>query len=126
MARTKQTAKKSTGGKTPRKRLPTARKTGKAIKSVPGTKPANTGVKQKHRWRPGTVALREIKKYQRSTSPLIPWQPFTRLAREVCDDVHGQPALRWQRSALEGLREAAEMYLVEQLQDSNLLAIHGE
>uniref|UniRef100_A0A804UC06 Histone H2A/H2B/H3 domain-containing protein n=1 Tax=Zea mays TaxID=4577 RepID=A0A804UC06_MAIZE len=34
--------------------------------------------KPRHRWRPGTVALREIRKYQKSTEPLIPFAPFVR------------------------------------------------
>jgi len=63
MARTKQTARKSTGGKAPRKQLATksARKSGKST----------VGVKKRHRWRPGTVALREIRRYQRSTDLLL-------------------------------------------------------
>ncbi|TIA87124.1 hypothetical protein E3P99_03247, partial [Wallemia hederae] len=64
MARTKQTARKSTGGKAPRKQLATkaARKT---------AAPAAGGVKKPHRYRPGTVALREIRRYQKSTELLI-------------------------------------------------------
>ena len=62
MARTKQTARKSTGGKAPRKQLAT-----KARKSAPST----GGVKKPHRYRPGTVALREIRRYQKSTELLI-------------------------------------------------------
>ena len=60
MARTKQTARKSTAQKVPRKQL-VAQKI--ARKSAPVT----TGVKKPHRFKPGTVALREIRKYQKST-----------------------------------------------------------
>jgi histone H3 len=63
MARTKQTARKSTGGKAPRKQLATQA----ARKSAPAT----GGVKKSHRYRPGTVALREIRRYQKSTDLLI-------------------------------------------------------
>ena len=56
MARTKQTARKSTGGKAPRKQL--------ATKAARKSAPATGGVKKPHRYRPGTVALREIRKYQ--------------------------------------------------------------
>ena len=58
MARTKQTARKSTGGKAPRKQL--------ATKAARKSAPATGGVKKPHRYRPGTVALREIRRYQRA------------------------------------------------------------
>ncbi|KAL9716727.1 histone H3.1 [Leucoagaricus gongylophorus] len=79
MARTKQTARKSTGGKAPRKQLATkaARKTAQA---------ATGGVKKPHRFRPGTVALREIRRYQKSTELLIRKLPFQRLVREIAQD----------------------------------------
>ncbi|CAM9800651.1 unnamed protein product [Sphacelaria rigidula] len=64
MARTKQTARKSTGGKAPRKQL--------ATKAARKSAPATGGVKKPHRYRPGTVALREIRRYQKSTELLIP------------------------------------------------------
>jgi len=75
MARTKQTARKSTGGKAPRKQLVTKA----ARKSAPST----GGVKKPHRYRPGTVALREIRRYQKSTELLIRKLPFQRLVREI-------------------------------------------
>ena len=62
MARTKQTARKSTGGKAPRKQL--------ATKAARKSAPATGGVKKPHRYRPGTVALREIRRYQKSTWPI--------------------------------------------------------
>ncbi|ELK29789.1 Histone H3, embryonic [Myotis davidii] len=71
MARTKQTARKSTGGKAPRKQRPPRA----ARKSAPAT----GGVKKPHRYRPGTVALREIRRYQKSTELLIRKLPFQRL-----------------------------------------------
>uniref|UniRef100_A0A803YCX5 Histone H3 n=1 Tax=Meleagris gallopavo TaxID=9103 RepID=A0A803YCX5_MELGA len=78
MARTKQTARKSTGGKAPRKQL--------ATKAKP------------HRYRPGTVALREIRRYQKSTELLIRKLPFQRLVREIAQDF--KTDLRFQSSAL--------------------------
>ena len=69
MARTKQTARKSTGGKAPRKQL--------ATKAARKSAPATGGVKKPHRYRPGTVALREIRRYQKSTELLIRKLPFT-------------------------------------------------
>ncbi|MBA0566072.1 hypothetical protein Golob_010922, partial [Gossypium lobatum] len=71
MARTKQTARKSTGGKAPRKQL--------ATKAARKSAPTTGGVKKPHRYRPGTVALREIRKYQKSTELLIRKLPFQRL-----------------------------------------------
>ncbi len=68
MARTKQTARKSTGAKAPRKQL--------ATKAARKSAPAPGGVKKPHRFRPGTVALREIRKYQKSTDLLIRKLPF--------------------------------------------------
>ena len=59
MARTKQTARKSTGGKAPRKQL--------ASKAARKSAPATGGIKHARRFRPGTVALREIRRYQKST-----------------------------------------------------------
>uniref|UniRef100_A0A671ND97 Core Histone H2A/H2B/H3 domain-containing protein n=1 Tax=Sinocyclocheilus anshuiensis TaxID=1608454 RepID=A0A671ND97_9TELE len=75
MARTKQTARKSTGGKAPRKQL--------ATKAARKSAPATGGVKKPHRYRPGTVALREIRRYQKSTELLIRKLPFQRLARLI-------------------------------------------
>ena len=73
MARTKQTARKSTGGKAPRKQL--------ATKAARKSAPATGGVKKPHRYRPDTVALREIRRYQKSTELLIRKLPFQTLQR---------------------------------------------
>ena len=78
MARTKQTARKSTGGKAPRKQL--------ATKAARKSAPATGGVKKPHRYRPGTVALREIRRYQKSTELLVRKLPFQRLVREIAQD----------------------------------------
>lgn len=117
MARTKQTARRSTGGKAPRKAL--AQKA--ARKSGPGT----GGVKKPFRFRPGTVALREIRKYQKSTDLLIKRLPFQRLVQEVIQDFNSS-GLRLQSHALEALREASEAYLVGLFEDTNLCAIHAK
>ena len=77
MARTKMTARKNTGSKAPRKQLANkaARKTAHVT--------SQGGVKKAHRFRPGTVALREIRKFQKSTELLIRKLPFQRLVREI-------------------------------------------
>jgi len=95
MARTKQTARKSTGGKAPRRQLATKvivlyfclysdlRAQQAARKSAPVEEQQK---KKKHRWRPGTKALREIRTYQKSTDLLIRKLPFQRLVREIAQD----------------------------------------
>ena len=114
MARTKQTARKSTGGKAPRKQL--------ATKAARKTAPAAGGVKKPHRYRPGTVALREIRKYQKSTELLIRALPFQRLVREVAQDFKRD--LQFQSSTILALQEASEAYCVGLFEDTNLCAIH--
>ena len=116
MARTKQTARKSTGGKAPRKML--------ATKAARKSAPAPGGIKKPHRYRPGTVALREIRKYQKSTEFLIRKAPFQRLVREITQAHKGD--LRFQSSALGASQEASEAYLVGLFEDTNLCAIHAK
>ena len=99
MARTKQTARKSTGGKAPRKQL--------ATKAARKSAPATGGIKKPHRFRPGTVALREIRRYQKSTELLIRKLPFQRLVREIAQDF--KTDLRFQSSAVLALQEASEV-----------------
>lgn len=118
MARTKQTARKSTGGKAPRKNLETMC----ARKSAP-TAPKG-GIKRPHRYRPGTVALREIRRYQKSTELLIRRMPFQRLVREIAQDF--KMDLRFQSAAIGCLQESAEAYLTGLFEDTNLCAIHAK
>lgn len=84
-------------------------------------------VKKPHRWRPGTVALREIRQYQQSTHLLIRKLPFQRLVREIAQEFtpYGEQ-LRFQISAIAALQEAAEAYLVGLFEDTNLCAIHAK
>lgn len=111
MARTKQTARKVIGGgKAPRVDL--MKKTGAVIG------------KKKHRFRPGTVALREIRKYQKTTDLLIRKAPFQRLVREVAREYKND--LRFQSQAVLALQESAEAYLVGLYEDSNCCAIHAK
>jgi len=115
MPRTKQTVRKSFGGKTPRAH----------VASQVAKKSPYEGMKRKmHRFRPGTVALREIRKYQKSTDLLIRKLPFQRLVREIAQDL--KPDLRFQSAAIAALQEAAEAYLVALFEDSNLCAIHAK
>ena len=115
MARTKQTARKSSGGKAPRKQL--------ATKAARKSAPASGGVKKPHRYRPGTVALREIRRYQKSTNLLIRKLPFQRLVREIAQE--SKMDLRFQGSAILAIQEASEAFLVSLFENANLCAIHA-
>lgn len=117
MARTKQTQRR--GGKdlrnAPRKTI--------AWKTARKSAPATGTVKKPHRYRPGTVALREIRRYQKSTELLIRKIPFYRLVREIAQEF--KIDLRFQSMALMALQEAAEAYLVGLFEDTNLCAVHA-
>ena len=102
MARTKQTARKSSGGKCPRMVLNTRH--GRRTRASRG------GVKKPHRFRPGTVALREIRRYQQSYDLLIRKLPFQRLVKEVAQSI--KPDLRFQSLTILTLQEAAERGLL--------------
>ncbi|GMR56376.1 hypothetical protein PFISCL1PPCAC_13349, partial [Pristionchus fissidentatus] len=94
------TARKSTGGKAPRKQL--------ATKAARKSAPASGG----------------IRRYQKSTELLIRKLPFQRLVREIAQDF--KTDLRFQSSAVMALQEAAEAYLVGLFEDTNLCAIHAK
>ncbi|KAK1924430.1 histone-fold-containing protein [Papiliotrema laurentii] len=105
----KNTARKSTGGRAPRDG-------------------SRSEVTAKRRYRPGTVALREIRQYQKSTEMLIAKLPFSRLVREVAHDLGstGNEMLRWQSTAILALQEATEAFLVHLFEDANLCAVHAK
>lgn len=116
MARTKQSARRSTGGKAPRQQLATKA----ARKSVP----TSGGVKKPHRYRPGTVALREIRRYQKSTDLLIRKAPFQRLVKQIAQEI--KESVRFQSTAVLALQEASEYYLVGLFEDTNMCTLHGK
>jgi histone H3 len=125
MARTKFAPVKSAphqqfGGKAPRKQLRKQLATTADRKSAPAT----GGVRKPHRYRPGTVALREIRRFQKSTDLLIRKLPFQRLVREIAQDFKND--LRFQSQAIMCLQEAAEAHLVSLFEDTNLCAIHAK
>ena len=100
-----------------------------SMKKSGGIKPAisdTTGknLKKSHRFRPGTVCLREIRKYQKSTELLIRKLPFQRLVREIASDHKSD--LRFQQSAILAIQEATEAYMVGLFEDTNLCAIHAK
>lgn len=130
MARTKQTARKSTGGKAPVMSAVAAAARRAAISAAAArgarrNAPApNTRVKKVRRHRPGARALQEIRRYQANSNLLIRRLPFQRLVREVVQDIN--PKLRLQSHALAALQEASEAYLVGLFEDTNLCAIHAK
>ena len=95
-----------------------------------GQKAPKGGVKKRYRYRPGTVALKQIRQYQKSTELLIRKLPFQRLVREIASDseVIKSPLcgkVRFQSAAIMALQEATEAYLIGLFEDSNLCAIHA-
>jgi histone H3 len=97
-------------------------RSGKHLKRPQKTK-QTLFLKKPHRFRPGTVALREIRRYQKSTDLLIKKLPFQRLVREIAQGIRSD--LRFQSAAIAALQEAAEAYLVGIFEDTNLCAIHA-
>ena len=96
-----------------------------------GQKAPKGGIRKRYRYRPGTVALKQIRQYQKSTELLIRKLPFQRLVREIASDseVIKSPLcgkVRFQSAAIMALQEAAEAYLVGLFEDSNLCAIHAK
>ncbi|XP_053450487.1 uncharacterized protein LOC128587966 [Nycticebus coucang] len=106
----------SAGGKAPGKQL--------ATKAARKSAPSTGRVKKPHRCRPGTAALREIRRYQKSTELLIRKLPFQTLVREIAQDF--KTDLRFQSAAIGALQEASEAHLVGLFEDTNLCAIHAE
>ena len=142
MVKQKKTAHKKTGGpgggKAPRKQLVTKKPVKKltasqARKNVAKANqaqlknlgnPRTGGIKKPMRYRPGTVALREIRRYQKLTELLIRKLPFNRLVREIAQDF--KTDLRFQAQAVGALQEASEAYLVGLFEDTNLCCIHAK
>jgi histone H3 len=110
MSRTKQTAAKSGASK------------GSAKKAKVSKSASGSSVKKTRRFRPGTVALREIHRYQRGTELLLRKAPFQRLVREI--SLVGKDGLRFQSAAVLAIQEATEAYMISLLADTNLCAIH--
>ena len=125
MARNQSTPKNGTTEQAPsnkRKRSTPTKNGGTAATRVSNAN--KTGPKKPHRYRPGTVALREIRKYQKSVDFLIRKLPFMRLVREISNSLLREP-FRWTAEAMVALQEATEDLIVHLLEDSNLCAIHA-
>ena len=103
----------------------TARKEIGDGKSVRSKKSSKGSARRKRRFRPGTVALREIRKYQKSTKLLIRKIPFQRLVREIVYKMKDKD-FKFQSTALLALQEASEEFLVNMFDQCNHIAIHGK
>uniref|UniRef100_M0ZH06 Histone H3 n=1 Tax=Solanum tuberosum TaxID=4113 RepID=M0ZH06_SOLTU len=97
--------------------------TRKSPRSAPATSVQKP--KQKKRYRPGTVALREIRHFQKTWNLVIPAAPFIRLVREI-SHFFAPGVTRWQAEALIAIQEAAEDFLVHLFEDAMLCAIHAK
>ncbi|CAG8491878.1 3820_t:CDS:2 [Paraglomus brasilianum] len=134
MARGSDSSRQSTPSRarTPQRRRPPASKRLRPLTSPSSTRqrvgdPINPG-RGKRRYRPGTLALREIRHYQKTTDLLLRKLPFARVVREISQEfiTEGDVGLRWQSAALLALQESAEAFLVHLFEDANLCAIHAK
>ncbi|KAL7668994.1 hypothetical protein ACOME3_009670 [Neoechinorhynchus agilis] len=117
------TARKTVEGAGVHAAMKTVNKSG--INAAKKTGSGNMGLPKKpYRYKAGTVAVREIRRYQRSTELLIKKTPFQRLVREIAQDI--KPDLRFQSQAIGALQEATEAFMVRMFEDANLCAIHGK
>jgi histone H3 len=117
MARVKQKVRKSTGGAPPHLHLATKAAQVAVQKAIAMRKP--------HRWRPGTVALREIQKFQKKTDLLIRKAPFQCLVRKIALKF-GKSDLQMQSTAVLAVQEATEYFVVDVFSNNNLCAMHGK
>ena len=133
MARVKQTARKTIGGKVHCFTLLTAhRRQQQAATAAAQAAPPRRqlggggGVKKPHRYRPGTIALREIRHFQKTTELLIRKAPFQRVVCEIAQKMFPNKDLRFQSLAVLALHEASEAYMVGMFEDTNLAALHAK
>ncbi|XP_031645089.1 histone H3-like centromeric protein A [Oncorhynchus kisutch] len=114
-------------GATPKRRppAPTAPASTSPAARLSGPSGVAPSLQKRRRFRPGTRALMEIRKYQKSTDLLLRKGPFARLVREVCQ-TYSRDFMRWQVYALLALQEAAEAFLVLLFSDAYLCTIHAK
>jgi histone H3/H4 len=94
----------------------------------PAVREQQQPARRRHRFRPGSRALMEIRHFQRSTDLLLRKLPFRRLVMETLQDHFARPGhtYRWQSTALDAMQHAAETYLVELFEDAQLCACHAK
>jgi len=104
--------------KAKKRSMAVAKKAGATKKTAPAA-----GGRKKPRMRAGTVALREIRRYQKSISTILPRAPFQRVVKEVARPMDSD--LRFASQAIQALQEAAEAYLVGIFEDANMCCLHA-
>ncbi|GAA5901710.1 hypothetical protein JCM8208_003564 [Rhodotorula glutinis] len=128
MARVKPIPRKTPAAKVAaRQPLGGARK-GKAADEAEPEGAGSPRPRKARRYKPGALALKEIRQFQKSTGLLLSKLPFARVVREIAIDFveDHTVAMRWQSSALLALQEATEAYLVHLFEHANLCAIHAK
>lgn len=128
----KPTARKSTGTPLIKHETSRPRRSGRfqnqdtSDEDTEEDRPISKPVGRRHR--PGELALKVIRRLQKTTNMLIPRAPFHRLVREItakyCD--LGEEPLKYQAAALTALQEATEAYLTYLFEDTNLCCIHAK
>jgi len=114
MGRTKKTAVKT---------VPTPKRKKLPVKS-PRQSPWSCVRLPKPRYRPGTVAIREIRRYQETVTPLLPKLPFQRVVREIAQ--YHKIDVRFRADSVLALQEAAEAFLIDLFEDTVLCAVHAK
>ena len=97
-----------------------------AKKAAKKSKAPTGGIKKPRRYRPGVVALREIRRYQKSTDPCIPLAPFSRLIKEISAELYPRKEIKFTKSSIEAMRQAGEAYVVRLFEDAYPCAIHAK
>ncbi|KNA26069.1 hypothetical protein SOVF_000760 [Spinacia oleracea] len=132
--RTKHPAAKKSSSKSPRSKAPSTPSKSNQSKSTPIRSPKSKSgrksvaaprIKKPYRHRPGTVALREIRKYQKSVDLLIPSAPFVRTVKEISHQFSPM-VTRWKVEAMKALQQAAEDFIVCLFEDAMLCAFHAK
>jgi histone H3/H4 len=101
------------------KKMRKSKKPKRAVK-----KPYDGEKRKKHRYRPGTVALREIKRQQKSVDNILPAAAFTHVVREICEEM--APNMRWRREALKALQAGAEEHVIRRFSKAQIAALHAK
>ncbi len=135
VARKSLPARAHLGGKSPKKPHPMTARKSFPRSGIPRGTPSpskerrrTSGTPGRKRFRPGTVALRQIRHFQKTADLLIPRLPFSRVVKEIAQDLAGRyniHGLRFQSAALMALQEAAEAYMVSVFEDTVLCCVHA-
>ena len=79
--------------------------------------------KKLYRFKPGTIAMKQIREFQKSVNLLIPRAPFQRVIKEKA--LRENREIRFQSAAIQAIQEAAEAHITSVMEDSNLICLHA-